>query len=214
MPCSKLSLVVTARTNEGDHWNSNEQAPILHLDQYNALGRGLTCKCRIRCQASFAFPSQGCNAQVQSQMGIPCLSRFPLAFSVDFIIRTRRYFLCALILSPQADDTLDLCQLCLAEVTLKEETQKWKLTISNVQTLLIHTLSFPSTPSTLSSSTPSHQHLRAGFLQNKSSFCAIPIALLFANSLPLISVRNRARARLQMTALLGSPARWPQRSSL
>ena len=87
-------------------------------------------------------------------------------------------------------------------------------TISKVQTLLIQTLSFPSTPSTLSSSTPSHQHLRAGFLQNNRSFCAMPTALLLANSLPLMSVLRRARAKLHITALLGSPARCPQRSSL
>ena len=89
-----------------------------------------------------------------------------------------------------------------------------RLTISSVQTLLIQTFSLPSTPSTFSSSTPSHQHLRAGFLQNSSSFCAMPTTLLLASSLPLISVLRRARARLQMTALLGSGARWPQRSSL
>ena len=88
-------------------------------------------------------------------------------------------------------------------------------TISSVQTLRIQTLSLPSMPSTFSNSIPSHQHLLAGFLQNRRSFCAIPTALLLARvSLPLISVRKRARARLQMTALLGSPARWPQRSSL
>lgn len=86
-------------------------------------------------------------------------------------------------------------------------------TISSVQTLLIHTLSLPSTPLTLSSSTPSHQQRRAGFLQNRSSFCAIPTALLLPRSLPLMSVLRRARAMLQMTALLGSPARCPHRSS-
>lgn len=84
--------------------------------------------------------------------------------------------------------------------------------ISNVQTLLIHTFSFPSTPSTPSSSTPSHQHLRAGFLQNRSNFCAIPTAL-FPISPPRMSVRNLASARLQMTALFGSFALWPQWSS-
>ena len=82
------------------------------------------------------------------------------------------------------------------------------LTISSVQTLRIQTLSLPSMPSTFSNSIPSHQHLLAGFLQNRRSFCAIPTALLLARvSLPLISVRKRASARLQMTALLGSPAR-------
>jgi hypothetical protein len=80
-------------------------------------------------------------------------------------------------------------------------------TISSVHTLLIHTFSLPSTPLTLSSSTPSHQHRRAGFLQKRSSFCAIPTALLLARSLPLMSVLRRASAMLQMTALLGSPAR-------
>jgi hypothetical protein len=89
---------------------------------------------------------------------------------------------------------------------------RWSRTISRVQTLRIQTLSFPSTPSTLSSSTPSHQHRRAGFLQNSRSFCAIPTALLLI-SLPLISVRNLARAMLQITALLGSPARCPHWSS-
>jgi hypothetical protein len=86
-------------------------------------------------------------------------------------------------------------------------------TISSVQTLLIHTFSLPSMPLTFSSSTPSHQHRRAGFLQNRSSFCAIPTALLFAKSFPLISVRSLARAILQMTALFGSPARCPHLSS-
>ena len=84
--------------------------------------------------------------------------------------------------------------------------------ISSVHTLLIHTFSFPSTPSTPSSSTPSHQHLLAGFLQKRSSFCAIPTALL-PISPPRMSVRNLARAKLQMTALFGSFARWPQWSS-
>ena len=88
-----------------------------------------------------------------------------------------------------------------------------RLTISSVQTLLIQTFSLPSTPRTLSSSTPSHQQRRAGFRQKRSSFCAIPTALLLAASLPLMSVRRRASAMLQMTALLGSPARWPQWSS-
>jgi hypothetical protein len=78
--------------------------------------------------------------------------------------------------------------------------------ISKVHTLLIQTFSLPSTPSTFSKSTPSHQHLRAGFLQNKSSFCAIPTALE-PISLARMSVRNRARARLHITALLGSFAR-------
>jgi hypothetical protein len=87
------------------------------------------------------------------------------------------------------------------------------VTISSVQTLLIHTFSLPSTPFTFSSSTPSHQHRRAGFLQKRSSFWAIPTALLFARSLPLISVRSRASAMLQITALLGSPARCPHLSS-
>lgn len=84
--------------------------------------------------------------------------------------------------------------------------------ISSVQTLRIHTLSLPSTPSMPSSSMPSHQHRRAGLRQNSSSFCAMPIALL-PTSLPRMSLRSRASARLQMTALFGSPARWPQWSS-
>ena len=42
----------------------------------------------------------------------------------------------------------------------------------------------------------------------------MPRALLFARSLPLMSVRKRASARLHMTALLGSLARWPHWSSL
>lgn len=86
------------------------------------------------------------------------------------------------------------------------------LTISNVQTLRIQTFSFPSTPSTSPRSTPSHQHLRAGFRQNRRSFCAIPTTLLPARS-PLMSVRSLANAKLQMTALFGSPARWPHISS-
>lgn len=93
---------------------------------------------------------------------------------------------------------------------VRQSDQRSPMTlISSVHTLLIHTLSFPSTPSTPSSSTPSHQHLRAGFRQKRSSFCAIPTAL-FPSSFPRISVRNRARARLQMTALFGSFALWPQ----
>ena len=95
------------------------------------------------------------------------------------------------------------------------------LTISKVHTLRIHTFNFPCTPSTSFNSTPSHQHLLAGFRQNSKSFCAIPTA--FA-SLPLeppgpaaadeprMSVRRRANAREQMTALLGSGARWPHAS--
>lgn len=90
--------------------------------------------------------------------------------------------------------------------------QRRAVTISRVHTRLIHTFNFPSTPSTSSNSTPSHQHLRAGFRQKSSSFCAMPTTLLPARS-PLMSVRNLASARLQTTALLGSPARWPQRSS-
>lgn len=77
--------------------------------------------------------------------------------------------------------------------------------ISRVQTLRIHTFNLPSTPSTPSNSTPSHQHRRAGFRQNKRSFWAIPTASrLFTES--RMSVRKRASARLQITALLGSPA--------
>lgn len=41
----------------------------------------------------------------------------------------------------------------------------------------------------------------------------MPTALLLDRSLPFTSVRSRASAILQMTALFGSPARWPQRSS-
>jgi hypothetical protein len=81
-------------------------------------------------------------------------------------------------------------------------------TISSVQTLRIQTFNLPSTPSTFSNSTPSHQHLRAGFRQNSSSFCAMPTALLERFS-SLTPVRRRASAILQMTALFGSPARCP-----
>jgi hypothetical protein len=88
-----------------------------------------------------------------------------------------------------------------------------RLTISSVHTRRIHTFSGPSTPSTSFNSTPSHQHRRAGLRQNRRSFCAIPTALLFARSFPLISVLNRASAMLHITALLGSPARWPHLSS-
>jgi len=84
--------------------------------------------------------------------------------------------------------------------------------ISKVHTLRIQTFNLPSTPSTWSSSTPSHQHLRAGFRQKSNSFCAIPTALLFAAS-PRMSVRNRASAMEQMTALFGSAARWPHVSA-
>lgn len=90
-------------------------------------------------------------------------------------------------------------------------------TISSVQTRRIHTFSTPSTPSTFFSSTPSHQHLRAGLRQNNSSFCAMPTTLLLVESpldvAPLMSVRSRASASEQMTALLGSDARWPQVSA-
>lgn len=96
---------------------------------------------------------------------------------------------------------------------MRSKCQRSPITlISNVHTLLIHTLSLPSTPSTFVNSTPSHQHLRAGFRQNSNNFCAMPTALL-PISFPRTSVRNRARARLQITALLGSPARCPHRSS-
>lgn len=78
--------------------------------------------------------------------------------------------------------------------------------ISSVQTRLIQTLSFPDTPSTFSSSTPSHQQRLAGLRQKRCNFCAIPSALLLI-SLPRISLRSRASARLQITALFGSPAR-------
>lgn len=86
------------------------------------------------------------------------------------------------------------------------------LTISKVHTRRIQTLTSPSTPSTSSSSIPSHQHRRAGFLQKRRSFWAIPTALLLDKS-PRMSVRSLARARLQITALLGSGARWPHWSS-
>ena len=98
-----------------------------------------------------------------------------------------------------------------------------RLTISKVQTRLIHTFSFlpGSTPSTLSSSTPSHQHRRAGLRQNSRSFCAMPTApallsllpALAESAVPRTSVRRRARASEQMTAFLGSPARWPHVAS-
>jgi hypothetical protein len=86
------------------------------------------------------------------------------------------------------------------------------LTISNVQTLRTQTLTWPSTPSTSSRSIPSHQHRRAGFRQKRSSFWAMPTELLLDRS-PRMSVRSFAKARLQMTALLGSGARWPHWSS-
>lgn len=106
----------------------------------------------------------------------------------------------------QPDYTLNQVSLCLSLCISA------KLTISSVHTLRIQTFSFPFTPSTPSSSTPSHQHRRAGLRQNNSNFCAMPTALLPVTS-PLMSVRSRANAREQMTALLGSPARWPHRSS-
>lgn len=84
--------------------------------------------------------------------------------------------------------------------------------ISSVHTLLIHTFNFPSTPSTLSNSTPSHQHLLAGLRQNRSNFCAMPTTLLLASLPPRTSVRRRASASEQITALLGSLARCPQLS--
>jgi hypothetical protein len=52
--------------------------------------------------------------------------------------------------------------------------------------------------------------------QNSSNFCAIPTAGLSRPSgpeAPRMSVRRRARAMLHMTALFGSPARWPHVSS-
>jgi hypothetical protein len=111
-------------------------------------------------------------------------------------------------LSTQPNDTLSFT-IWLACNALEQ----WApLTISSVHTRRIHTFNFPSTPSTSSNSTPSHQHLRAGFRQKSRSFCAMPTTLFPARS-PLTSVRNLASARLQMTALFGSPARWPQRSS-
>lgn len=105
------------------------------------------------------------------------------------------------MLSSQAYNTLRVLSALIGSF------ESNKRTISKVQTLRIQTFNFPSTPSTLYSSTPSHQHLLAGFLQKSRSFCAIPTALLFARSLPLISVLSRASAKLQMTALFGSEAR-------
>jgi len=110
--------------------------------------------------------------------------------------------------------TLWSIEFCQHIPNAKQDMSRKRLTISSVQTLRIQTFSFPSIPSTLSNSTPSHQHLRAGFLQNSRSFCAMPTAGLVARASPLTSVRRRARAKLQMTVLLGSPARWPHRSSL
>ena len=92
-------------------------------------------------------------------------------------------------------------------VYVLETRSRRQRTISSVHTRRIQTFSLPSMPSTPSSSTPSHQHRRAGFRQKRRSFCAIPTAFVFARSLPRISVRRRASAKLQMTALLGSPAR-------
>ena len=102
-------------------------------------------------------------------------------------------------------------QLQYPSINIKDSSSR--LTISKVHTLRTHTFNLPLTPSMPSSSTPSHQHLLAGFLQNRRSFWAIPMALLFDKSL-LTSVRSFARARLQITARLGSWARWPQVSSL
>lgn len=82
-----------------------------------------------------------------------------------------------------------------------------ELTISRVQTLRIQTFNVPGTPSTSWSSTPSHQHRLAGLRQNSSSFCAMPTALLLAVESPRMSVRRRASAIEQTTALLGSAAR-------
>lgn len=87
------------------------------------------------------------------------------------------------------------------------------LTISRVHTRRIQTLSFPSTPSTLSNSTPSHQHLLAGLRQNSNSFCAMPTALAAPAESPRTSVRRRASAMEQITAFCGSAARCPQVSS-
>ena len=92
---------------------------------------------------------------------------------------------------------------------LRQGRQRNSLTISKVHTLRIHTFNFPGTPSTPSSSTPSHQHLLAGFLQKSNSFWAIPTALESFPAEPRTSVRKRANAREQITALLGSGARWP-----
>jgi len=58
-----------------------------------------------------------------------------------------------------------------------------------------------------------HQHRLAGLRQNSSSFCAIPTALLLEADSPRMSVRRRASAIEQTTALLGSAARWPQMSA-
>lgn len=119
--------------------------------------------------------------------------------------KEQRY--CAL--SPKSDYTLEGKWLA----TREPPKLNYKfLTISSVQTRRTQTLTTPSTPSTSLRSRPSHQHRRAGFLQNSRSFWAIPTALLFARS-PLISVRSLASARLQMTALLGSGARCPHWSS-
>ena len=104
---------------------------------------------------------------------------------------------------------------CPMTMTLQRPLQEyhsknWEetpLTISKVHTLRIHTFNFPCTPSTPSNSTPSHQHLLAGFRQKSNSFCAIPTAFASPPAEPRMSVRSRANAREQMTALFGSGAR-------
>ncbi len=179
------------------------------------------------------------------------------------ILQIQRYFSHQAIAPPKHQSS--------SQRSPSQERRKARLTISRVQTRRIQTLSLPpSTPSTRSSSVPSHQHRRAGFRQNSKSFCAMPSAAAFdaavaaadaaadtgddepdedddvvlvyllvlslfvpdvlelplvllvvaallplvsSSALLLMSVRNRASAKLQMTALFGSPARWPQLSS-
>lgn len=58
----------------------------------------------------------------------------------------------------------------LAQNIAASQSMKVELTISKVQTRRIQTFNFPSTPSTPSSSTPSHQHRLAGLRQKSRSF--------------------------------------------
>lgn len=108
------------------------------------------------------------------------------------------------------DQSRSVLKVSVSKLRQMETVQKH--TISRVHTRRIQTFSFPSTPSTLSNSIPSHQQRLAGFLQKSSSFWAIPTEALPFKS-PRISVRSFAKAKLQITALLGSGARWPQESS-
>lgn len=135
----------------------------------------------------------------------------PFGNAKEYVISDCRWYYSTILSLAEANNALrNARQQAARQFDIKTSCQ---LTISRVHTLRIQTFSVPCTPSTSSSSTPSHQHRLAGLRQNSSSFCAMPTALLLVVESPRMSVRRRASAIEQTTALLGSAARWPQVSA-